>query len=73
MNNKLKQLRIKNNYNVEYMANKLKISIGFYSLIENSNRRLTYDMAIKISSIFNLKPDDIFYEDHKEIFSKNIK
>jgi len=73
MNNKLKQLRIKNNYNVEYMANKLKISIGFYSLIENSNRRLTYDMAIKISSIFNLKPDDIFYEDHKEILTKNIK
>lgn len=71
MNNKLKYLRNKNNYTVEYMANKLNISIGFYSLIENSNRRLTYDMAIKISSIFNLKPDDIFYDDH--ILTKNIK
>lgn len=71
MNNKLKYLRNKNNYTVEYMANKLDISIGFYSLIENSNRRLTYDMAIKISSIFNLKPDDIFYDDH--ILTKNIK
>lgn len=71
MNKKLKYLRNKNNYTVEYMANKLNISIGFYSLIENSNRRLTYDMAIKISSIFNLKPDDIFYDDH--ILTKNIK
>lgn len=71
MNNKLKYLRNKNNYTVEYMANKLNISIGFYSLIENSNRRLTYDMAIKISSIFNLKPDDIFYDDH--ILTNNIK
>lgn len=71
MNNKLKYLRNINNYTVEYMANKLNISIGFYSLIENSNRRLTYDMAIKISSIFNLKPDDLFYDDH--ILTKNIK
>lgn len=71
MNNKLKYLRKKNNFTVEYMADKLNISIGFYSLIENSNRRLTYDMAIKISSIFNLKPDDIFYDDH--ILTKIIK
>ena len=71
MNNKLKYLRKKNSFTVEYMADKLNISIGFYSLIENSNRRLTYDMAIKISSIFNLKPDDIFYDDH--ILTKIIK
>ena len=33
------------------------------TLIENSNRRLTYDMAIKIAEVFHLKPDDLFYEE----------
>lgn len=70
MNNRLKELRINNKYSIEYMANKLDICIAFYSLIENSHRRLTYDMAIKIANIFELKPDDIFYDDHKDILTK---
>lgn len=60
---KLRNMRINNNYTYEDMANLLDISKAYYWQIENKKRRLTYALAIKISSVFNLKPDDIFYED----------
>ena len=66
MYKKLKQIRVQNKYTTKIMAEKLGISKPFYSQIENQNRRLTYEMAIKISNIFNLKPDDIFYDDMKK-------
>ena len=59
---KLKELRKQYNLTTQDMANKLHISKPFYSQLENQNRRLTYDMAVRISEIFNMKPDDIFYE-----------
>jgi len=71
MCNKLKQLRIKNNYTAKTMSEKLGISKPFYSQIENRKRRLSYEMAIKISNIFGLKPDDIFYNDMKKMINKN--
>ena len=61
----LKNLRKQNNLTSKDMAEKLGISKAFYSQLENRTRRLSYDMAIKISKIFNLKPDKIFYEDSK--------
>ena len=66
--NKLKELRIKNNYNLTNMSEKLNISKTFYWQIENNKRRLSYIMAIKIADIFEIKPDQLFYEDFK---SKN--
>lgn len=48
------------------MAELLGISIPFYSQIENRQRRLTYEMAIKIAGIFKTKPDKIFYDDYAE-------
>lgn len=67
MNTKLKKIRMNNNYTCIDIANILGISKPFYSQIENGRRRLTYDMAIKISNIFNMKPDELFYEDHKKV------
>ena len=61
----LRELRKANNLTSKQMAEKLCISKAFYSQIENRTRRLSYDMAIKISKIFNSKPDKIFYEDSK--------
>jgi len=61
----LKQLRKEHNFSSKDMAIKLGISKAFYSQIENRNRRLSYEMAIKISKIFNSKPDKIFYKDFK--------
>lgn len=59
---KLKKIREKNGLNYKQMAQKLGISKCFYWQIEHKKRRLYYDMAIKIANVFDLKPDDIFYE-----------
>ena len=61
----LKKLRKRNNLTSKDMSDKLGISKAFYSQLENRTRRLSYDMAVKISKIFNSKPDKIFYEDSK--------
>lgn len=58
---KLKQLRKENNLSIYDMANKLNISAVQYYFIESKKRILYYDMAIKISRIFNMRPDQIFY------------
>ena len=60
---KLVELRKKNNLSYEDMSRKLEISKCFYWQIEHKKRRLYYEMAIKIATIFGVKPDDIFYED----------
>ena len=62
---KLEQLRKKAGYNFEQMANKVNISKTFYWQIEKEDRRLSYAMAVKIADVFNLKPDDIFYDHFK--------
>ncbi|MBE6159706.1 MAG: helix-turn-helix transcriptional regulator [Lactobacillales bacterium] len=67
MNSKLKKIRMKNNYTSKNMADILGISKPFYSQIENGRRRLSYDMAVKIANIFKMKPDELFYEDHKGV------
>lgn len=59
---KLSKLRIKNNLTYQDMADKLGICKAYYWQIENGNRNLYYDLAKKIAKIFDLKPDDIFYE-----------
>lgn len=58
---KLKKLRKKQNYTIYDMAKLLNITPSFYSQIENKKRRLFYDTAVKISAIFNMKPDELFY------------
>lgn len=58
---KLRKIRKENKYTIYDMAKILKITPSFYSQIENKKKRLFYDMAIKISAIFNMKPDQIFY------------
>ena len=62
---KLKEKRLKKGYTYQKMAEKLGISKTFYYQIETQDRKLSYDMAIKIASIFNVKPDTIFYSDYK--------
>ena len=59
---KFVELRKEKNYSYEDMAKKLEISKCFYWQIEHKKRRLYYDMAKRIASIFNMKPDDIFFE-----------
>ncbi len=68
--NKLRELRQKNGYTVQQMANMTGISKSFYSQLENCHRRLLYDMAIKIAAVFKMKPDQIFYDDHLSLRKK---
>lgn len=58
---KLKKIREENGLSYEDMAKQLGISKCFYWQLEHKQRRLYYDMAIKIARVFHLKPDDIFY------------
>ena len=60
----LKKLRQEKGLSYEEMAKILGISKAYYWQLEHKNRRLYYDMAKKIADIFNLKPDDIFFEDY---------
>ena len=69
MKNTLKKIEklqlIRNNKNISYknMAEMQGVSKTYYWQIANGKRRLTYEFAKRIASIFNLKPDDIFYEE----------
>lgn len=69
MYNKLKQMRYKNNMTLQEVADKIGISKAFYCQLENGKRRMLYETAVKIASVFNVKPDYLFYEETK----KNIK
>ncbi|MBQ6687153.1 MAG: helix-turn-helix transcriptional regulator [Bacilli bacterium] len=60
---KLKAIREKNNYTYQDMADKLDICKAYYWQLENGNRNLYYDLAKRIAKIFDLKPDDLFFED----------
>lgn len=62
---KLEMLRKAHNLTYKEMADKLSMSKAYYWQIENGNRNLYYKVAIKIAKVFNLKPDDIFYDDLK--------
>lgn len=63
---KLKELRKAKKFTHQMMADYLNISKPFYWQLENGKRRLSYEMAVKISNILESKPDDIFYQEFKE-------
>jgi len=63
---KLKEYRIKSKFTNQMMADFLGISKPYYWQLEHDKKRLSYDMAIKMAEIFNLKPDDLFYDDFKK-------
>ena len=65
--NKLKELRQKRNITYEDMAKICGISKSYYWQIENGYRKLSYNRACEIASVFNTKPDLLFYEE----FMKN--
>ncbi len=65
VNFNLKNLRQKNNMSCAEVAKNIGICKAYYWQIENGNRRLYYDLALKIAKIYNKKPDDIFYDYYK--------
>ena len=65
VNFKLQSLRKENNMSYEEVAKRLGICKAYYWQIEHGNRRLYYDLALKIAKVFAKKPDDIFYDYYK--------
>ena len=63
---KLKLMRLKHQISYQQMANLLDISKPFYWQIENDQRRLNYDMAVKIAHIFQTTPDELFLDESLE-------
>jgi len=63
MYRKLKEIRYRNHYTAKEVSEKVGISKAFYCQIENRKRRLSYELAIKIAKVFNVKPDYLFYDD----------
>ena len=62
-NYKLESKRLEFGLTYQQMADKIGVCKSYYWQLEHNNRRLYYDTAKKIAAIFNLKPDDIFYDD----------
>lgn len=52
------------------IASKMGVSVSYYWQLEKGKKRLFYDRAIQIATIFNMKPDDLFYTDYKKNHSK---
>ena len=59
----LKMKRAGMKYSFLDMSRMLGVSKTYYWQIENRQRRLTYDMAKKISKILKTKPDNLFYNE----------
>ncbi len=65
VNFKLQNLRKENNLSYEDVAKQVGICKAYYWQIEHGNRRLYYDLALKIAKVFNLKPDELFHDYYK--------
>lgn len=59
----LKTLRLAEGLTGTEIARRVGICKSFYHQIENGQKRLSYEMAIKIANIFKKKPDEIFLDD----------
>lgn len=68
----LKNIRENSQLTIQEVAEKVGITKGYYSMIENGKRGLSYPLAVKIAEVFNMKPDDIFFN-HEFTNEKLIK
>ena len=57
---KLKQIRTQKGLTYQQVADQVGISKEYYWMLENGKRRLSYELAVKIASVFGKSPDDIF-------------
>lgn len=64
---KLRYIRKEYGYTYQQMASKLGITKSYYWQIENGKRGLSYDNALKIASIFQRIPDDIFLPENNHM------
>ena len=60
---KFRWMRRERGLNRDTIAKKLNVSKAYLSMIETGKRSLDYKMAISMANIFDVKPDDIFFDD----------
>lgn len=58
--NRLRTLRLKNNFTQEQLARKLGLTKSVISAYENDLRQPSYDVLIHIAEIFNVTTDYLF-------------
>lgn len=56
----LQIVRKKSGFSYQDMASELGVTFQAYWMIENGKRGLSYEMAVKIAKVLNMKPDEIF-------------
>lgn len=61
----LKSLIKDNNYTSKNISNLIGYKDDYVKKIMDNKKELTYEDAVKISSIFHMTPDDIFYTEYK--------
>ena len=71
MYKKLKETRYRNRMTSKEVSERVGISKAFYCQIENGKRRMSYELAIKIASVFKVKPDHLFYDDMVSSMNKS--
>ena len=71
MYKKLKETRYRNRMTSKEVSERVGISKAFYCQIENGKRRMSYELAIKIASVFKVKPDYLFYDDMVSSMNKS--
>ena len=59
---KFRCMRKERGLNLDTIAKKLNVSKAYLSMIETGKRSLDYKMAISMANIFDVKPDDIFFD-----------
>ncbi|UUI41141.1 helix-turn-helix domain-containing protein [Oceanobacillus oncorhynchi] len=64
ISNNLKQLREQRGLKQKFIAEKLGISPNYYSQIENGHRYPQVEHLLKLRDIFNVKLDDIFFNNN---------
>ncbi len=60
---KFRLMRKERGMNLEDIAHQLHVSKAYISMIETGKRSLDYEMAIHMAQIFNIRPDELFFED----------
>lgn len=72
---KLFQMRQTHNRTLQEMADMIGVSKPYYWQIENEQRGLSYDLAVKIAAVFGKTPDDIFLQEEltKKKQKKEVK
>ncbi|WP_242966494.1 helix-turn-helix transcriptional regulator [Clostridium sp. BSD9I1] len=58
----MKFFRLNNNLTQEEVAQKLRVSVSSYNMMENGRRKVSLETAKKLEDIFNTTIDEIFFK-----------